>query len=221
MAETWATLTSYRVQDLLMFSAETYFRLFEGVNRRWWPVAIVGALLPLAVLVATLRRQAPRAAVALLAPAWASVALLYLADGFASIHWLGPWWAAAFLLQALLWLAWLVAARPTYAAHGPMRVAGLLLLGAAAAWPALSLALQRPLRQAEVVGLAPDATVLLALGLLLTLQPARPWALLLLMLPLAWCLFSGATLWALAQPHALVLPLAALTAAMARRVLRH
>lgn len=220
MAESWATLASYRLHDLLMFSADTYFRLFELVNRAWWPLALGGAVLPLALLAAALLARAPRAAVALQAPAWASVALLYFAHGFAGIHWLGRWWAAAFLLQALLWLAWLVAARPTYAAHGPMRVAGLLLLGAAAVWPALSLALQRPLWQSEVVGLAPDATVLLALGLLLTLQPARRWAFLLLMLPLGWCLFSGATLWALAQPHALVLPLAALTVVVARRVLR-
>ena len=218
MAESWATLASYRLHDLLMFSADTYFRLFELVNRQWWPVALAGAVLALAVLAAALRCQAPRAAVALLAPAWASVALLYLTDGFTAIHWLGPWWAVAFLLQAMLWLAWLAAARPACAAHGPMRVAGLLLMGAATAWPALSLALQRPLWQAEVVGLAPDPTVLLSLGLLLTLQPARLGALL-LVLPLAWCLFSGATLWALAQPHAMVLPLAG-AAALARLVLR-
>jgi hypothetical protein len=214
MAESWATLASYRLHDLLMFSADTYFRLFELVNRQWWPVALAGALLPLAVLVATLRSQVPRAAVALLAPAWVSVALLYLADGLAGIHWLGPWWAGAFLLQAAAWLAWLAAVRPACAARGPRRVAGLLLVGAATAWPALSWALQRPLWQAEVVGLAPDPTVLLSLGLLLTLQPTRRGALL-LGLPLAWCLFSGATLWALAQPHALVLPLAGAAAALA------
>lgn len=219
MAESWATLASYRLHDLLMFSADTYFRLFELVNRQWWPVALAGAVLPLVVLAAALRRQAPRAAVALLAPAWSSVALLYLADGFAGIHWLGRWWAGAFLLQAVLWLAWLVVARPACAAHGTMRVAGLLWMGVATAWPALSLALQRPLWQAEVVGLAPDPTVLLSLGLLLTLQPARLGALL-LVLPLAWCLFSGATLWALAQPHALVLPLAGVAAALTCLVLR-
>lgn len=213
MAETWATLASYRLHDLLMFSATTYFRLFELINREWWPAPIVGALLALATLVAAWRRQAALGAVVLLALAWASVGWLFFGAAFADIHTLGSAWCGAFVLQALLWLAWAAAARPAHTEQRLQRALGLTWLLAAAAWPALAMAQQRPPWQAEVVGLAPDATVLLSLGLLLTRQCTRPWAAALLVVPLSWCLFSGATLWALNQPQAPALPLAGLVTA--------
>ena len=214
MAESWATLASYRLHDLLMFSADVYFRLFETVNRHWWPAPLVGAVLVCFVGVATWLRRAVRLTPVLLAGAWAAVALLYFRDGFAQIHWLGPWWTRAFLLQSLLWLVWAAMARPVVTDSRPIRTAGLLLLLAAAAWPVLTVAFQRPIWQAQVAGLAPDATVVMSLGLLLALTPARPWAAALLVLPLSWCAFSGATSWAMEQPLALALPLAGFTAAL-------
>jgi hypothetical protein len=220
MEEGWATLTSYRLHDLLMFSADTYFRLFEWMNRRWWPAPVVGALLSMLVLGAAVCRRASLFALGLLALAWTSAALFYFRDGFAGIHWLGLWWMGAFLLQALLWLVWATAARPVFTAQALGRAPGLMLVLAAVAWPALTLALQHPPWQAEVVGLAPEPTVLLSLGLLLTLQPTRRWAAGLLVVPLAWCVFSGATLSAMEQPHAWVLPLAGSIAGMALLLLR-
>jgi hypothetical protein len=220
MGESWATLASYRLHDLLMFSAETYFRLFEVINRQWWPAPVVGAMVAWVVFAAALGRQVPRHASVLLALAWVAVALLYFREGFAGIHWLGNWWMAGFSLQALAWLAWAVAVRPTYACGGMQRRLGLGLLGAAAAWPFVAIALERPIWQLEIVGFAPDPTVLMSLGLLSTLQPSRRWALGLSIVPLGWCVFSGATLWTMAQPHALVLPLAGAATACALAGLR-
>lgn len=220
MGESWATLASYRLHDLLMFSAETYFRLFEVINRQWWPAPAVGALVAWVVFAAALGRRVPRHASVLLALAWVAVALLYFREGFAGIHWLGNWWMAGFSLQALAWLAWAVAVRPTYACGGMQRRLGLGLLGTAAAWPFVAIALERPIWQIEIVGFAPDPTVLMSLGLLSTLQPSRRWALGLSVVPLGWCVFSGATLWTMAQPHALVLPLAGAATACALAGLR-
>lgn len=214
MAESWATLTSYRLHDLLMFSADVYFRMFETINRQWWPAPLVGAGLACVVWVATWLRRAVLVTPVLLAGAWAAVALLYFRDGFAEIHWLGPWWMGAFLLQSLLWLVWVATARPVLVEDGPIRTAGLLLLAAAAGWPVLTVAWQRSIWQAQVAGLAPDATLLMSLGLLLALKPTRPWAAALLVLPLSWCVFSGATSWAMVQPLALALPLAGFAAAL-------
>jgi hypothetical protein len=98
-------------------------------------------------------------------------------------------------------------------AHGARRRLAWALLALAAAWPALAFIGQRPWSQAEVLGLAPDPTVLWNLGLVLWLQLRRVWSLALLAVPLAWCGFSGATLWAMGQPQALVLPLAGAAAA--------
>lgn len=208
MRESWVTLASYGLHDLLMFSAETYFRLFEVTNRQWWPAPVIAALVAWVVFAAAFRRQVPRPAPVLLALTWVAVALLYFREGFAGIHWLGNWWMGGFSLQALGWLAWAAAARPAYAGAGLRRRLGLGLLGTAAAWPFVAIALGRPVWQVEIVGFAPDPTVLMSLGLLSTLQPSRRWALGLSVVPLGWCVFSGATLWTMAQPHALVLPLA-------------
>ena len=71
------------------------------------------------------------------------------------------------------------------------------MIALSAAWPALTLVCQRPIAQAEVAGLAPDPTVLLTQGLLLVLRLPRRWSSVLLLAPLVWCCFSGATLWAL------------------------
>ena len=226
MSETWATLLSYRLHDLLMFSAGTYFGLFELVNRLTWPAPLVGQALALTVLWMAARwpaspaaaRTTARVIVLGLALTYAAVAGFYFRHGFDAIHWLGPAWTAAFVVQAVVCVALAVLwARPTaeltrlrfpVTSPGWRRAHGLALLVAAAAWPALPLASQRPLWQAEIVGLAPDATVLLSLGSVLLLRPPLGWAFALLPLPLTWSLFSGATLWALQQPHALVLPLA-------------
>lgn len=222
MAESWATLLSYRLHDLLMFSAATYFGLFELINRRTWPAPLMGELIMLGVLVMALRRPASRAASRWTAvsmslatvAACAAVALLYFRDGFAAIHWLGPSWSAAFLAHAVLGLAVATrlarsrSARAAPWAAGFRRQLGLALWVAAAAWPVLAPVSMRPLWQAEVVGLAPDATVLLCLGLTLLLRLSRLWSAALLVVPLAWCIFTGATLWAMNQPQALVLPLA-------------
>lgn len=219
MPESWSTLASYRLHDLLMFSADTYSRLFEIVNRHSWPAPLLGALLAWAVLATAFVHKTPeraaRLALALTALAWAAVAWLYFRDGFAGIHWLGRWWMLAFLLQALAWAAWAAVSRPSFSAAGPRRALGLLLLGAAAVWPAWPLVLARPLWQAEVSGVAPDPTVLMALGLLLVLRPTRRWAAGLMLVPLGWCVFSGATLWAMAQPQAPALPLAGAAAVSA------
>jgi hypothetical protein len=210
IADSWATLSSYRLHDLLMFSADTYYRLFELVNRRAWPAPLIGGVLAVALLAAAITRRAARLGSALLALAFAAVALLYVRDGFAAIHWLGPWWLLGFLLQAAVGLVVVVALPHGFKAEGAPRALGLAVMTAGVAWPLGSLALRPSAWQAEVAGLAPDATALLALGWWLCLQPPRRVAALLLPLPLAWCLFSGATLWAMQQPHALALPLAGL-----------
>ena len=69
--------------------------------------------------------------------------------------------------------------------------------------------------QVEVFGIAPDPTAITTLGVLLTAHP-RNW--LLLIIPLLWCVISGATLWTMQSPEALMmLGIAALTAFLAAR----
>jgi len=78
------------------------------------------------------------------------------------------------------------------------------------------LLLGRPAAQAAFFGVTPDPTAIATLGLLLLMQGggrAVLWP-----IPLAWCAISGATLWAMNAPEAL-LPPAAGTAALALRLI--
>jgi hypothetical protein len=62
--------------------------------------------------------------------------------------------------------------------------------------------------QAELFAMTPDATALATLGLLLlTKDRVAVW---LVVIPVAWCIVTGATLWALAAPEALILPAGAM-----------
>ena len=101
-----------------------------------------------------------------------------------------------------------------------------MLLFALVVQPGLGVLFGRPWQQAEVFGLAPDPTALFTLGLLLLLRPtqdrsdARSMPALAWMLwpiPLAWCLVSAATLWAMSAPDAWLLPCAAVLAVSAAR----
>ena len=64
----------------------------------------------------------------------------------------------------------------------------------------------------EVFGIAPDPTVVATLGVLLVARGRNAW--LLLPIPLLWCAISGATLWAMDEPDAFVLPAVALVSMM-------
>jgi hypothetical protein len=103
----------------------------------------------------------------------------------------------------------------------------LLLLMAALSWPLMAWAGERPLAQAELIGLAPDPTAVAGLGLLLhwrctTARGHLVWWTLLVLGVLA-CLVSATTLATMQDPQAMA-PLAAaaiaMGAALARRPLR-
>src|SRR4030095_4241276 len=75
------------------------------------------------------------------------------------------------------------------------------------AWPLVGRLLGRPWLQAEIFGIAPDPTVVATLGVLVAADRTL-WEL--LVVPLLWCAISGATLWTMQSPDALLAPIAAL-----------
>ena len=218
MSEWW----TYRPSDFLMFSARSYYRLFELHNTGLWPAHLLTVGLGLALWVALLRRRswAPRAACLLFGVAWLWVAWAFHWQRFASINWAATWFAAAFVVEGLLLLAFGVfgASEPGPVQQGRRRAVGLgLWLTALLLQPALAAIVGRPWRQAEIFGLAPDATVLATLGLLLFLLPSRRsrWLLWpLWLVPLLWCAVSGLTLATMGAPEAWLMPAAALLAAV-------
>jgi len=206
MSEWW----TYSLTDFLLFSPETYARLFLRYNQAVWPAQLPVLAAGLLVLILGWRRHPlfPRLALTLLAFGWAWTGWAYHLQRYATINWMAAWFGAAFFVQAALLAHAAFRIHGRIAARGTCFAAGIILLGIALLYPLLALVTGRPLAYGEIVGLAPDPTVLATLGILLMTAPRSRG--LLLVLPLAWCAISGATLWVMDAPQAFILPIAGL-----------
>jgi hypothetical protein len=213
MSEWW----TYSLQDLLMFSPQTYYRLFERYNADLWPAHLLALALGASPLI-LFYRHSDRARpwiVASMAAGWVSVAWFYFWTRYASIHLAAPYFALAFVIESLLlaWLGWshgrFILAR---ASRWRQRTGLGIFLIALVVYPMLGLVMGRNWAQAEVIGLAPDPTALATLGVLLLTGPRTFWVL--APIPILWCLISGVTLWAMSSPDFFIAPGLALLAAL-------
>jgi hypothetical protein len=207
MSEWW----TYRLEDFLLFSPHTYYRLFELYNEAVFPAQLAALALGAVILALRLRGGAldRRLAAALLAGLWLVVAFAFHWTRYATINWAAAWFAGGFALEAAL-LLWSGAIRGGLIVRpgGDLAArAGIaLFLFALFVQPLLGPLFGRKWTEIELFGLAPDPTAVATLGFLLASgrPPGR-----LLALPLLWCAVSGATLWTMAAPDAFVAPLAA------------
>jgi len=206
MTEWW----TYRLSSFLLFSPRTWFRLHELYNAEIWPAQIVGILFGLAIVVLARRggvRSGPVVAV-LLAACWLWVGWAFHFRRYATINFAATWFAAAFAVEALL-LVVLGAARGRLAfAANSWRHPGIWLVAfALIVQPLVGLLAGRSLLQSEYFGVAPDPTATATLGVLLLARRPSP---LLMVIPLLWCLVSGAFAWMMRTPDMLVMPIVAL-----------
>ena len=210
MSEWW----TYSLSDFLLFSPRTYYRLFELYNLAVWPAQIAAIALGLVILVLLWRdgMWQERAVAAILAACWLFVAWAYLLNHYETINWAASYFAGGFAIEALL-LAWSGTIRNRTRwrplADPARRIGRGIFLFALAVQPLLGPLVGRDWRQVEVFGVAPDPTVVATLGILIAAD--RPHGILLI-IPLSWCALSGATLWTMQSPDALVMPAAAVLA---------
>ena len=201
---------SYTLADFLMFSARTYFRLIELYNQAVWPLHLLAAFAGVAVVALAHRGDAGggRIAGVILGVCWLWVAWAFHVERYATINSAGPYFAVGFVLQGLMLVAvgnlQLARSRP-----GP----GLLVL-LLSGYPLLALVSDRPWQQAEMFGIAPDATAAFTLAVV-ALSHRAHWAL--WPVPLLWSVVSGATLWTMDVTHFWVLPLIAVLALLLTR----
>jgi hypothetical protein len=201
MTEWW----SYHLSDFLLFSPRTYYRLLERHNEAVWPGQILTVGLGLLIL-GLLRYPSQRQGgiiSAILAMLWAWVAWAFLCERYATINWAVKYVVPVFALEALLFV-WVGTIRGRLSFGLGRDAAGVagtsLLVLSLAIYPFLAPVFGRPWRQGEIFGVAPDPTVLATLGLLVLAPGGLRW--LLLIVPILWCLASGATLLAMGSPEA-------------------
>ena len=189
MSEWW----TYSLSDFLMFSARTYYRQFELMNREWWPLQLLAFGAGAAILGSITHRRLASARIAftLLAAVWLWVGWAYHLQRYADINTGAPYFAAAFFLHAGLhaWMARKAPAQPDLLTPAVGMAFPLVLL-VLAGYPLLAPLGGRNWWQAEVFGFAPDPTAMLTLGALMFWR--APW--LLWVIPLLWCAISTATL---------------------------
>lgn len=211
MSEWW----SYSLSDFQMYSAATFVRLLEAHNAHWFPLQALAAAFVLWLAWAVWKggAKALLGATACLALCWLWIAATWFWDRLAAIDIAAPWFAYAFALQGLALFGFAARLGPERVAEDrfarlmAMQVVDLggivlpivMVLAMGAGWGAM-----------PVFGLFPDATALATLGLLLALRGGR-W---LAIIPLAWCLISGALQWNLGFQVAVLWPALAAAAAI-------
>ncbi len=200
MSEWW----TYSLHSFLLFSPRVYWRLIEQYNQALWPVQIAILLVGAAAFFGVLRRwpRAWRAVWVLLAGGWLFVTWAYLLQRYAAINWPVRYLAPFIFLEGILLLG--LAFRTQEAVPAGRGTGRFLLFYGLAGHPLVTAMQGGAWSAAELVGLLPDPTAIVTLGVLLTwgrggLSRA------LLVIPLLWCLFSFFTLLAMGAPVAWVM----------------
>ena len=184
------------LEDLLLFDARVYWRLFALENAAVWPaqpvVLAAAALLILCLLWG--RRPSGRWLGPALGAAWLWSGWHFVALRYGSVNWAAPTFAWGFYAEAGLLAALGLSGRLVFLRRGPGAWAGLGLLAAAAlVWPFFAALDGRRWGEAEVVVLAPDPTAAATLGLLACAERSR-WTALLCAAPVLWLALSALTL---------------------------
>jgi hypothetical protein len=204
---------SYTPADFLLFSARTYYRLFELYNRAVWPAQLLALLLGLVIFWRLHRPGGWQGSVVtvILAAGWLWTAWAYLLEHYNTINWAAGYLAIGFVIEAVL-LIWTGFVRNRLSFHPYRDWVGRTGVGlfvfALMVQPLIGPLVGRAWMQVEIFGVAPDPTVLATLGILLAVGKRPPWGL--MIIPLIWCALSGATLWTMDSPDAWVMPVAAL-----------
>jgi hypothetical protein len=203
----WQT---YRLEDLVPFTPDIYWRLLERINEAFWPLHVLAVAIGLTALLLALRGN-QRMALVLLAPAWLTSGILFHWTYYAELNWAAPWFGWGFVAQAALLLT-LAFFAGSIRAQGPSKglstwigttVATVSLLG----YPLIAATIGPGLSHAETYGLHPDPTAIATLGvLLIILRGPTLW--LASLIPILWGVIGSLTLIAIDATGALI-PLAA------------
>lgn len=200
----WRT---YRLHDFLLFSARTYYRVAEHYNRDIWPLQLLALAAGVSILILAVRRSSPRVVAALLAAAWIWTGWEYELKRYATINWAARGFGVAFFVEAALLIVVGVLLDGFQMKVDPFAIG--MFAFALVVEPSIAVVAGRPWPAVEIFGVGPDPTAVATLAVLLLARQR-----LLTVIPILWCAISGATLWTLQERDALLLPAAAIVAAV-------
>lgn len=196
--ELWS---SYSLVDFIPIELETYLRLFIRANNALWPLPLLIIFFGLIFLVNLIRRKS-NTLYLYCAAAWLFSAYQFHFSLLNELHWIGYYFGCLFVIQAALLLLFYFQEKSKPAIGKPVvtpepykRILGLsIILFGLILYPLIPFVTNRPLESAEIVGIAPDPTCLVTIGILLATNRARWW---LLAIPLLWSILSGVVSYAM------------------------
>ncbi|MBT6093363.1 MAG: hypothetical protein HOH04_00670 [Rhodospirillaceae bacterium] len=180
---------TYSLSDFILFSPETYARLFVRYHEAIAPLPWIGFAAGLAIIWLVLRGQG-RWATLLLAAGWIWTGWAFQIEPYAQLNWAATYFGWAFIIQGI---ALVLAAR-----DGTDRSGLVLLALAVVIHPLIGLITGHAWPTTGLVGTAPDPTAVASLGLALMWRGWRYWGL--AIIPAFWCLVSVATAFGLHRP---------------------
>jgi hypothetical protein len=203
---------------MLPYTAEVYAALIGRYNAAMGAAGIGLAILSALAAAGFAIRPRPwsgRVVAALLAAGWVWCGGVFHYQFFAPYNFAAPIYAMAFVVQGvlLLWTGVLRGRLHFEWGRGPSSLIGAAILAVALVVdPVLGWFAGWPVAQTPVVGLTPDPTALLTLGVLALARPRPPVHL--LILPVCWALWSGWMAWTLGAYSDLTLPLAGIASVL-------
>ncbi|WP_141731701.1 DUF6064 family protein [Oligoflexus tunisiensis] len=193
----WST---YRITDFILFSKEILFEVFAAYNHDFWPWQLLWLALAFVILGLLFFRTRHRSRIisGIMAAAWAWVGLIFHLKYFQPINWAARSFAWLFLAESLLifFCGVILGKLEPGTASGIRQLVGVGLYVLAAFIPIELMFGQSP-DQILIFGWGPERTALGTIGLLLT---GRPGALnlILMIVPLIWCLIASLVYYGLA-----------------------
>lgn len=193
----------YQLTDFILFSVQTWERVLEQHNHALWPlqgILVAGLLILMWKLYrrpgSTLWHQV---SLVVLAGLWTFVGWSFLLGRYAAINPAATWGGYGFILEAALLLG---LGGSKLKLSTPLKKGKLVLFGGfLTLWqglfqPLFNLIQGTSVWRLEIFGIMPDPTALVTIGLILmrTNRQNRNAAIVLLLIPVLWCLFSGLTL---------------------------
>ncbi len=189
-------LDSYALSDFLLFSQETYLRLFELYNRDIWPLHVVALAASIGLMWLLWRRpaHAGRLIAAVLTIMWAWIGWAFHLERYATINIAASYFAALFAVVAvMLFGIGVLADRLRIADTGTTgaRTGIGLVVFAILIDPLIGLADGRAWTELSIFGLGPDPTAIATIGVLLAAEGRLRW---LTAVPVViWCLIAVLT----------------------------
>lgn len=189
----------------LPFTSDQFFSLFAEYNRAFWMVVAASWLATVAALASVWRDPARWSPVVslFLGVLWLWNAAAYHAFLFTRINPAAWVFSVLFAIQAVLFLRVGLQRRLVYLSSTSARQsAGVALISYALAYPFLTMALGHTYPATPTFGL-PCPTVILTIGMLLTIRDGAPWSL--AVIPILWDFIGGSAAMLLQMPTDYVL----------------